>query len=434
MNDSAVTPDADTGGQPVNGPDIAQPVRADARLANLDFIRGIAVLGILAANITFFGQPMMAYMWPGGFISETGDPDYWLWITQYVLIDGKMRGLFTILFGVGMVLFIEKARERGEGRWLLARRLFWLLLFGVIHFLLIWRGDILTLYALAGAVALLFLTMNGRNLLVMGLLGYIVGGLVYVAFNALPTLVMDTQLSADPGFAEAIAGIQEAQDEMLADDAAYADILTNGTYPEFVQRTVSEHALDLFTNAPMLILFETLPLILIGMGLYRVGLFSGGLNRRKQLLWGWLGIIAGSVVALVIALAVVQNGITFWEAIAALTSYAHWPKLPVILGLTAILAVYGANATGWLAERISAAGRAAFTNYLGTSVLMMLIFHPWAGGLWGELTRPELYFVVVFGWAVMLAWSQPWLKRYRYGPLEWLWRCLTYGRMFALRR
>lgn len=434
MNESAATPDgsADDGVQVSLA--VPAPVASDARLANLDFIRGIAVLGILAANIAFFGQPMMATMWPESFLSGSGDPDYWLWIAQYVLIDGKMRGLFTILFGVGLVLFIEKAWDRGEGRWLLARRLFWLLLFGLIHFLLIWRGDILTLYALAGAIALLCLRIEGRNLLVMGLLGYIIGGLVYVAINAMPTLVIDTDLGASPAMADAVAGIEEAQDEMLADDAVYAEILTQGNYFDFVQRTFSEHALDPFTDSPMMILFETLPLILIGMGLYRVGLFNAGLNRRKQLIWGWAGIIAGSAVTLLIALAVVRNGITFWEAIAAFTSYAHFPKLPVIIGLAAVLAIYGQHARGWLAERLSAAGRAAFTNYLGTSVLMMLVFHPWAGGLWGELSRPELYFVVLFGWAVMLAWSKPWLARYRYGPLEWLWRCLTYGRLFPLRR
>lgn len=415
-------------------PDTLAPVIGTNRLANLDFIRGLAVMGILAANIVFFGQPMMAYMWPEGFVSDAGDPDYYLWIAQYVLIDGKMRGLFTILFGVGLVLFVEKAWQRGSGRWLLARRLLWLLLFGLTHFLLIWRGDILTLYAMGGLVALLFLKMEGRNLIIAGLLGYIIGGLAFFAFNVMPTLAMDTDMGAEPEFAQMVPKIQQAQDEMLGDDAAEADILTNGNWFDFVQHNVTEHISDPFTASPMMLLFETLPLILIGMGLYRVGLFSGGLNRTKQLLWGWIGIVAGSAVSLWVAIAVAHGGVTFWEAIAAFTSYAHYPKLPVILGLTAVLAIYGANASGWLAERVSAAGRAAFTNYLGTSVLMMLIFHPWAGGLWGELSRPELYLVVALGWAVMLWWSKPWLERYRYGPLEWLWRCLTYGRLFPLKR
>ena len=76
----------------------------------------------------------------------------------------------------------------------------------------------------------------------------------------------------------------------------------------------------------------------------------------------------------------------------------------------------------------------AFSNYIGSSLVMVLLFHPWAGGLWGELTRLELYLAMVLGWALMLGWSQPWLARFRMGPLEWLWRCLTYGQLFPLRR
>ena len=210
------------------------------------------------------------------FRIDAGDPDYWLWLTQFVLIDGKMRGLFTLLFGVGLILFMEKAWERGAGRWLLARRLFWLLLFGLFHFLLIWRGDILTLYAMAGFVSMLFLKVSGRNLLVIGLLTYLIGGILFVLFNAVPTLFMDTDLATNPDFAEMVANLQEAQDDMLGDDAAETVILTDGSYPEFVQHNVSEHVSDPFTNAPLMLFFETLPLILMGMGLYKVGLFPAG--------------------------------------------------------------------------------------------------------------------------------------------------------------
>ena len=115
-------------------------------------------------------------------------------------------------------------------------------------------------------------------------------------------------------------------------------------------------------------------------------------------------------------------------------SLSALPRLPVVLGLAAVLAVVGARASGWLAERVSAAGRAAFTNYLGTSVLMLFVFHGWGGGLFGALGRTELYLVMAANWLVMLAWSKPWLDRFRFGPLEWLWRCLTYWRLFPLRR
>ena len=106
----------------------------------------------------------------------------------------------------------------------------------------------------------------------------------------------------------------------------------------------------------------------------------------------------------------------------------------MILGLAALLALWGPRATGWLGRRISAAGRMAFSNYLGTSILMLFVFHGWALGLFGELTRPALYGVMLATWAIMLIWSPAWLARYRFGPLEWLWRCLTYMRIFPIRR
>lgn len=409
------------------------PAVAGQRLASLDLIRGFAVLGILAANIVAFGQPFGAYMWPDAFLTGHDATADWLWAAQLVAVDGKMRGLFTLLFGAGMALFMDKAWERGATRWLQARRLFWLMVFGLFHFFLIWRGDILVLYSITGFVALAFVRWRARNLLITGFVTYIMGGLLYLLAMGLPHAIADTPLGDSAELAETRVTLEEAQAEAVADDVAEAEFMTDGNWLQFVSHNVSDHLIDPFSNL-MVFFLETLPLMLLGMGFYRLGLFSGGFNARKQLLWGWIGIIAGTALTIPIALYIKNGGFTYWGTLAALTAYTHIPRLPVVLGLACLLSLWGTNANGWLAERLSAAGRAAFTNYLGTSVLMMLIFHPWAGGLWGELTRPELYLVVALGWAVMLAWSKPWLTRYRYGPLEWLWRCLTYGRLFPLKR
>ena len=102
--------------------------------------------------------------------------------------------------------------------------------------------------------------------------------------------------------------------------------------------------------------------------------------------------------------------------------------------MVALLALWGQTVSGGLAERVSAAGRAAFSNYLGTSILMLLVFHGWGLGLFGALGRSELYLVMLFTWVLMLLWSKPWLERFRFGPLEWVWRCLTYRKLFPLRR
>ena len=155
------------------------------RIASLDFIRGIAVMGILAANIVAFGQPMIAYMWPEGFLTPHDATSDWMWVAQFVLIDGKMRGLFTLLFGAGMYLFLEKAWARKQGRWLQARRLFWLLAFGMVHFFFIWRGDILTLYATCGFICLLFVKWGPKTQLGVGIFFYLVGAAIFSALAVL---------------------------------------------------------------------------------------------------------------------------------------------------------------------------------------------------------------------------------------------------------
>src|SRR5690606_5691513 len=109
--------------------------------------------------------------------------------------------------------------------------------------------------------------------------------------------------------------------------------------------------------------------------------------------------------------------------------------LPMVLGLAALLALGApAAAKTALGSRVAAAGRMAFTNYVGTSAVMMLVFQGWAGALYGSLHRAELLIFVLLGWILMLAWSKPWLVRFRYGPLEWLWRSLTYGQWVTFRR
>jgi uncharacterized protein len=153
-----------------------------------------------------------------------------------------------------------------------------------------------------------------------------------------------------------------------------------------------------------------------------------------MLRWGWIGLIVGGLAHLAIGLTIQSGGFTFYGTLAAFVGWSVLPRLWMVLGMAALLVVYAPSATGWLGDRVRAAGRAAFTNYLGTSVLMMLVFHGWALGLFGELNRPQLYIVVVLAWAVMLAWSKPWLDRFRYGPLEWLWRSLTYRQVMPLRK
>lgn len=413
-------------------PDLA-PVATSERIESLDFIRGVAVMGILAANIVGFGQPFLAYMYPGAFLTEHGATSQWMWIAQFVLVDGKMRGLFTLLFGAGLYLFMERVWEREGTRWRQMWRLFVLMLFGLAHFFLIWAGDILFYYAVVGFLVVPCLGWSAKAQLWTGLIGYFFGALLYAAMLSFPYAIVDTAAGDAPELADERADLIAGKASQLADDAVITEIKRSGDYPAYVAHRAREQWFVPLVNL-VVFSFETLPLMVLGVALYRYGFFSGAFDARRMRFWGWTGVLAGGLIHLAIALWVREGGFTFYGTQAAFIGWSPLPRLMMVLGLAALMVAYSPRWSGVLAGRVRAAGRAAFTNYLGTSILMLFVFHGWALGLFGDLNRPQLYIVVVLAWAIMLAWSKPWLERYRYGPLEWLWRCLTYGRLFALRR
>ena len=247
-----------------------------ARIAALDVVRGIAVLGILAANIVAFGQGMTAYGWPGGFFAPPGPFADWLWGAQLVLVDGKFRGLFTLLFGAGMVLFFRRAQAKGAGHGLLARRLGWLGLFGFAHWALLWRGDILLSYAIGGLAVLAFVGWEWTRQLTLGLIGYTVGTIAVTAAAAAPMVV-----AALPRTAEARAGLAQAKADEIADGKVEAALSMAGDYGGMIRHTLGEH-LALLPGDTLPVLFETVPLMLIGMALLGAGAFDGRLAPRRQ--------------------------------------------------------------------------------------------------------------------------------------------------------
>lgn len=411
---------------------VAAPVATKDRIETLDFIRGLAVMGILAANIVAFGQPFNAYTYPGAWIGPTGDPDGWLWIAQFVTVDGKMRGLFTLLFGAGMYLFMERAWARGDTVKLQAWRLMILFAFGYAHFLFLWVGDILAMYALVGLLALTCVGWKAKTQLVVGLAAYGFGAAFSLLFS-FPYLVTNTKLGEAEGMGELKSEFLKATEQALADDKVITAFKTSGDYLGLVQHRLSDDWYMPLANSAMFFL-ETFPLMLLGMALYRLGFFSGALKRGKMIAWGWAGLLVGAGVTLMIGLIAKGSGFDYWASNSAFLAWSPLPRLAMVMGLAALLVAYSPAWIGWFATRVRAAGRAAFTNYLGTSVVMLFVMHGWALGLFGELTRPQLYLVTLLTCALMLAWSKPWLDRYRYGPLEWLWRCLTYRRVFPNKR
>ena len=410
-----------------------QPMRGADRLVSLDFIRGIAVLGILFANITAFGHPMLAYFWPEALPGGGSKSDDWIWLVQFVFVDGKFRGLFTLLFGAGMYLFVERVWARGGSRSLQARRLFWLMLFGLVHFFLLFIGDILFLYSISGFVVLAMLRWGARTQLWTGLIGYLIGSLLFTiavgsqaAFEGMPELRTQQPESWEQ--------IQQAWQGEIDKAETEAAVVRGGSYGDVVAYRVAEQSSQLAFYA-MLATFETIPLMLVGIALYRYGFFAGALDRRKMRLWGWVGLALGGLASLALGWWALARGFPPFLTQFVFNGPSAFPRIAMVLGIASLLVLWAPTAAQtWLGSRFVAAGRMAFSNYIATSVVMILVFQGWAGGLYGQLDRAGMLVIVALAWAAMLAWSKPWLARFRYGPLEWLWRCLTYGKLFPLRR
>jgi uncharacterized protein len=363
----------------------------------------------------------LAYNWPRAIVGGMTPTDQAVWLFQFAFIDAKARGLFTLLFGAGMYLFYERSLTRGEGRGRLARRLVVLLGFGLVHYFLIWRGDILTLYATWGLVVLLFMRWDERRQLRVGLIWAFIGSLV-------TPLVIGMMWSQQHGKVSPEA-------EALKDAAGELQLYTHGSYPQIAVDTVTQHWGNLVQELTFVGLFETSGLILLGMALYRLGLFTGAYDAAKLWRRGWMAVAAGVALALLAGLWPLVNGFPRMMTMFTFVGLGALPHLITLLGLVAVLASWAPRACrGWLGRRLMATGRMAFSNYLGMSVVMMFVFHGWALGLYGRFHRIELIGFVLAGWALMLVWSPWWLKRFRYGPLEWVWRTLTYGKRVAFRR
>lgn len=413
----------------------AAPVATGERIVALDMIRGLAVLGILLANVTAFGHADLAYYWPPALPDGGNLADRAVWLGQFVLVDGKFRGLFTLLFGAGLVLFVERAGADQRAMLLQARRLFWLALIGLAHFYLLFHGDILFSYACGGVFALLAWRMSASQLVVLGVVWSLVGAALQLLNYVTPALIEAGSMAAPGGVqGEAISYFQDYWQVALAQNALQEQLLAHGSYWDVLRYRVlgeSDLLLSYFNYA----FFETIPLMLLGMGLYRGGVFAGGQVAATWRAWAWAGVVAELALNLAAGLFVWSRDFPPFLTQGVFFGFSGIANLPLLLGGTVLLADWaGRPHSGWLAERLVLAGRMALSNYVGTSLVMVLVFQGWAGGLFGTLHRVELLLVVLLGWALMLNCSRLWLARFTQGPLEWLWRCLTYWRWFSLRR
>lgn len=405
---------------------------ANSRLRSLDLIRGIAVLGILAVNIASFAAPTSSSYSPNLPLAGSNF-DTWAFGFTLVVFEGKMRALFSILFGASLLLYIERKDLSGqEGALLQVRRLLWLLVFGFLHFALLWDGDILFLYAAIGLAALLFRHLPVRQLLTIALAVFSLWQAKGIV-DWIPSAVREARVAAgNASIAERIEHTRYVTNNRKAD----GDDL-QATRSGFAVSALNRVVLHGDTPVSMVIYNwgETLGYILLGMALLRSGFFAGDWPIRRVAGMAVAGLALGLVPTLGFAAWAHPRGYPELAMHLALGYGLSMPHLLMALGYAALLVLAAPRLlASWLGQRLEATGRMAFSNYLGTTVVMSAIFSGWGLGLFGQYGAAEQWLFVLLGWALLLGWSKPWLARFRQGPLEWLWRCLTEWKRLPLRR
>jgi uncharacterized protein len=422
--------------------DLPRPVTQSERIATIDIVRGVALMGILVMNIGSFSGPFDMYMNPLS-VGNHRTYDLIVWTIRWIFFEGKMRAAFSILFGAGVILLTERAERRGSRNVadIFCRRNMWLVLFGIVHFYFIWSGDILFWY---GITALLFLypcrNLRFRNLLIAGAAVLLIGvgtdiyfsidgvrdrnaGLAAQALQSSGKKLTQQQQDALKKWNETLDKRKKLREEDLkAMRGSYlAQFKTRAKYGPKIQ-AVFYYRFG-FT--------DVLGMMLIGMGLYRVGFLTGNLSMKT---YGW--VIAGGYL-----LSIPINGFEAHGLIRDNFQESAWWILyqvgrltGAVANIAVVVAVAKAGLVPWLTRRIGAVGQTALSNYLLTSISCSLFFNGFGLGFYGKVEYYQLFVIVLCVWTLNLTLSPIWLRYYQFGPMEWVWRSLTYWKRQPMKR
>jgi uncharacterized protein len=412
----------------------ALPVQPGERVAGVDVLRGVALMGILAMNIALFAWPDPVYDSPraGG---NTSTLDLVVWTFNHVVFDEKMMTIFSMLFGAGLVLMTGRSDARGAS--LLGvyyRRVSWLLLIGLLHAYLLWHGDILVLYAECGYLLYLFRRKSPRTLIIVGILCVMIPVALAAGLSVIVRMSEEDFWNVQGTPREVLKGIAEFVDENFLHEPgdtpekfAQAIEAYRGPYPGIVRQRLP----FLIGEQTFVFLFVTLWMVggrmLVGMGLMKLDVFSGRRSRGFYLWMIKLGYGIGLPMVAYDCWLRVSNDFEGARQLEAKWIFGYLSALAIAMGhVGVVMLLFQNGAIPWLTRRLAAAGRMALSNYLMQSLICTTLFYGYGFGLFASLNRLELAGVVVAVWVFQLTTSIIWLRYFRYGPAEWLWRSLTY--------
>ena len=400
------------------------PVMATERIETLDVLRGFGLLGILAMNIRAMAAPFSAYMYPYALFDFSGASRA-AYIFTGVVFDLKMMGLFSMLFGAGVLLYAAKPTASGappRGLWF--RRMFWLLVIGLAHAYLIWDGDILVPYAMCGLLLLWWVRrFSAPVLLAVATVFLIVGGGLSIGHGMAWPSMSEADRTAE---LELFMPTPQQVDEQLA--------RLRGSYGEVVAGRATFVFMGQTMYFAMFFFWRCGGMMLLGMALYKWGFLDGRRAARSYLITAaiclplglglaWYGTVALERIRFAMPERTVADVWNYVGAVLASIGYA-----------SVLIVVVKRGALVGLRRALAAVGQMAFSNYLFHSVLTAIVFLGWGFGLVGRLDYAEQLVFVAAVWMSQLIVSPLWLRHFRFGPAEWLWRSLTYWRRQPMRR
>jgi len=425
-----------------------QPTIPAERINSVDTIRGISLFGILLMNIVGMGL-YKAYFDPTNSGGSTGW-DLRVWWTNSMFFEGTMRGMFSMLFGAGIVLFMSKKADAGSSVSVtdaFFRRLTWLLLFGVIHaYLLLWQGDILYAYALVGFIAFSFRNWKPSHLVI----GAVFLCLVTTALNVKDYFeITKVEATATAAQARTTDEKQWTKEEKKAVGQWEEEVANKkGTKEGFETQMAAMnkgYGSIVMHKAPLIQFMETFimyryffwdvfAMMLLGMAFFKNGILKAAKSTRYYVLM----VIGGYAVGLTTNYFETKYILDHQFSILSFytTDLTHeLGRVPTTIGHIGVIMLFIKSGTlKFLQRSLAAVGQMAFTNYITHSIVCNFIFLGYGFAMWGKLHRHQLYYIVFSVWAFQLIVSPIWLRYFRFGPLEWAWRSLTYWQRQPMRR
>jgi len=398
------------------------PVTAGARIQSIDVLRGFALLGILVMNIQSFSMIDAAYFNPSAY-GDLHGVNYVVWYAGHLVVDSKFMSIFSMLFGAGVILMTSRAEATGRSpRSIHYRRNAVLLAFGLAHGWLLWSGDILYSYAMCGFFVYLFRKLSPKSL--------IISALIFISI-ASGLSVLSSMTSSPTEQSEMLSMFAPSAEEVTQNLSAY-----RGNWVDQFSYRID----DIIGMETVFFIFyifwRVTGLMLLGMAFFKLHLFDATRSNRFYTVMGVIGLSIGlPIIAIEISIYVKQG----WEVSALLSPASqlnYWGSIAVAVGLIGLVMRWCRSGIGGgLKRALASVGQTALTNYLMQTIICTFIFYGgWGLGYFGNVERWQQAVITVSIWVAQIVVSTIWMRYFRFGPFEWLWRTMTYGRLQPMRR